>query len=349
MSELWDSLARDASSQRAVALCDALDNALTAQGALPTVSDARDGLVVGLPSSETLAGRGLNVVENLGRLVEGWRGRAPDPPGPPQVPVLGVGIARHELTGENRPLLLLAGGSPEIRDLRTTTDPTTGRPSIDLVRDGLEHHLHGANPDIDEFDVFAVPAPQLHGPGEVVHATTQGTLGARVTVVAGTDGILTAGHVAHAGVATDAQGGCIGTVTFSEDPSRAAAGSDCVDVAVIELDPNYIDDEGLPHAAHPAPPVRPGDRITAYGNVTGRMTQEVWLVLKSGRGPSGGGDWADLLMVKPGFSTQGDSGGPVFVEGTDELVGHIVAGGRDVYSWVQDITVQLSAIGARLR
>ena len=64
--------------------------------------------------------------------------------------------------------------------------------------------------------------------------------------------------------------------------------------------------------------------------------------------PSMAGMWADSYITLQSISQAGDSGAPVFLQGTNTLIGHLVGGAPGVISFVQAIEVALKATGATL-
>lgn len=234
--------------------------------------------------------------------------------------------------------------------LAQTPAPRERLPALSDLPEVVER-LSAVGADIPRSDTVVLALPPTrpqYGPGRHVRASgANGTLGARVVTADGREAILTAGHVVTAGDvarnAADQLADCI----FSIDPAQVPAAQVAADVAVLV--------PHLPTAWSPGVPIsgactaRAGDRVDLSGSVSGQQTSRVvgampeyWLSATSGL-------WASVLITAEGFSTEGDSGGPVTAQGTTELVGHLVGGSGAVTSFVQTLDVQLSVSGVALQ
>jgi hypothetical protein len=198
--------------------------------------------------------------------------------------------------------------------------------------------------------VFAVP---LSPPAEmftVVGLGAQLTAGGRHGVAGlavrdnsvGSDGFLTAGHVApRAGTtARDRQGDAIGTVRRSMSRQSAPPRTPTADVAYIERKSGVRID---PAAVLPVGTARQFDHIELRGQ---RGARKGWI-----RGLSDSlavspteGTWGEVAITDRAISTPGDSGGPVLSEDGRFIIGHLVGGAPNDYSVVQDVEYQMSAI-----
>jgi hypothetical protein len=198
------------------------------------------------------------------------------------------------------------------------------------------------------FCVGITPPRIQCGPGHEVIGRLVGTMGMFVTTGPGQPGVLTAGHVgAPLNAVVNCQGQPIGRVVFTSDPAQHAQESVTADVAVIELMPHWMPTEPL-LAIRATGAAVGGEIVQSFGartsdtaNVMSRMP---WLKI-----PSVTGQLADTYMLTKAISVEGDSGAPVLLEGTDKLIGHVVAGAGTMTSFVQAVDTQLTACGAQER
>jgi len=207
--------------------------------------------------------------------------------------------------------------------------------------------------EIPESAVFmGMPAPEPHfGPADGAKSSGNfGTLGTLVTTNQGTLGILTAGHVAPILTArVHSNGEQVGSVVYTASPLTSAPGVACDDVAVVEIDPAALP-SATSFSASVAPPItmsrvvaaNSGQRLVRYSTrgqqADGILAKAPWL-----DSPNLVGMWRDVYMTFGPISIQGDSGAPVLVEGTNEIVGHVVGGSPGFSSYIQDINTQLTA------
>lgn len=180
------------------------------------------------------------------------------------------------------------------------------------------------------------------GPGERCTGILNGTFGARVTDASGDPGLLTAGHVVAATGQDvyDSSGAKVGVVTECRDTAQLPPLVPGPDVALVKLDPG-VTPSGSPHASQ-AGTAQPRSDLRVEGAVSGTSTTWVRGISMWWAGPDPTtGDWGYVLITRDGVTDGGDSGGPVFLDGTDELVGHVVGGSPGVYSLVQEVDYQL--------
>ena len=94
--------------------------------------------------------------------------------------------------------------------------------------------------------------------------------------------------------------------------------------------------------------VKGRDSITLFGNKSGQQGSTIQGLCEFFNVPGAGGQWAQVYLTSAGISQRGDSGGPVFKDGNDEIVGHLVGGSGQFTSYIQEIDAQLVACGATL-
>jgi hypothetical protein len=182
-----------------------------------------------------------------------------------------------------------------------------------------------------------------------------GTLGAIVSA-AGTDAILTAGHVGSSMGATAASGANpVGTISFTVSPMSQPPKVPSADVAVITIGPRALSAQRLTIAVSGAA-IRvsgaaiagPGDSVELYSprgvqrDTLFGFSSWVW-------SPQLPGTWADVYLTDHSISVGGDSGAPVLLQGTDELIGHVVGESANVTTFIQAIDCQLQAASCTLR
>jgi hypothetical protein len=197
---------------------------------------------------------------------------------------------------------------------------------------------------------LGLKAPSPHfGPGKSVECGgRRGTLGAIVKTTAGATGLLTAGHVGGPlGAVAHCEGSAIGTVTYSDDPAFKPPNTVSADVAVITVNPSAIGSLSLPTQITGIAKVGPSDRVESHCvtgcNTTGILGKAPWIFI-----PQMAGLWADVYLTHSPISVAGDSGAPVFLQGTNKIVGHVVGGAPGMLTFVQEIDCQLSACGCML-
>jgi hypothetical protein len=169
----------------------------------------------------------------------------------------------------------------------------------------------------------------------------QGTCGTPVTWGNNHRGFLTAGHVANQinYNVEDINGNYIGVVAGVWDSAQSQTGAD---IAVVELsNANIV----LNHSGFQGPqkitqgPANidlylPGGTSTAQ--VLGNAS---WLNF-----PSTKGTYLDLYLTGTSITQGGDSGSAVTITGTNDLIGHVIAGTGTLMSVIQDAQYQLSVI-----
>lgn len=197
-------------------------------------------------------------------------------------------------------------------------------------------------------EVVAVRVPPtLHhaGPGDGITVLGKtGLLGSAVKW-AGGHGYLTAGHVAQAkgNAVFDSGGSKLGNVVFIRTGSSAVSGgctSSSVDVAVIDLGPGIpVLTAGISRTGM-ASPRASVDVYTASGPQVALIyaaTQWWWM---SGAGVA----LTQVYLSGSSITSPGDSGGPVTLSASPNLlIGHVV-GGNAVLSCFQEVDHQLAEI-----
>ena len=274
--------------------------------------------------------------------------------------VLGVGLSppsRHEGVA---PVVLVRIAAPTIVQLRGTDDFLFAGPhplddhvlanvTGDLAR---AHSAIAAAVEIRPTLLNVIgqpPAQEQAGPGDAAHCGKLATLGAKVKTAGGARGILTAGHAATQGaVVFDAKASPIGRV--DESVSCWTAGSPrqpTPDVATIEMTVPDSLGKAIPFSRQATAAI--WDNVTAYGALTQGKSSALLCAGITFAGPTPAqASYGNVMQTAYPISQPGDSGAPVLNQ-DDEIVGHVVAGYRGVYSIVQDVTYQLQAFGATLR
>jgi hypothetical protein len=198
---------------------------------------------------------------------------------------------------------------------------------------------------------FGLRSPIPHfGPSSAVKCSgKQGTLGAVVTTDTGAVGILTAGHVG-APLSADAisNSSTIGTVTYTTDPAYKPSATLSADVAVITINQSSIRFLSPSIKIRGVAKAGSTDRIESHC-VNGRHAEGIfakapWIFV-----PQMAGLWGEVYMTQAPISVAGDSGAPVFLQGTEMIVGHVVGGSPGMTTYVQDIDYQLADCGCVLR
>lgn len=259
--------------------------------------------------------------------------------------IAGVGVtvpARHG--GPHRPTVFVVDVASHLPDWEM--EPKIAGPIYSYLREI-------ADVDHEDLDIVSLPrSVPLCGPGGKVRAGAgPGTLGARVIDSGGHNAILTAGHVAptlDVG-AFDERLKRIGTVGYSILPQAGDPNVAYPDVAVIRKQPEYRDIGGRPHHRTPGMAKTRSD-VVAFGAITRDKVSWVKGVCESYVGENEAqGDWANVLLTVSAISSFGDSGAPVFLAGTNTIVGHVVGGYPGSHTLVQQIDYQLTSCGAALR
>lgn len=89
------------------------------------------------------------------------------------------------------------------------------------------------------------------------------------------------------------------------------------------------------------------DAVVAYGQNGPRSASLRAPVIPSFALTTHEGAWKDVFLTSQAVSVKGDSGAPVVLDGTDTVVGLVVAGAGS-YSLVQDISYVLSETNTSL-
>ncbi|MEU0885679.1 hypothetical protein ABZ345_44455 [Lentzea sp. NPDC005914] len=231
------------------------------------------------------------------------------------------------------------------------------------------------------------PSPYHCTPGTAVSAVLgrarDGTLGCRVTTASGAPGVTTAGHVVCAAMlhsvvggpvevrcdqngcgarvsgqqchsyscsshglvcqapSVTVQGSAYTVLTFASPMCRPASCPPEADIAVLALPDKH--EEGR-SALTVTGSVLPRDHITVLGRTS--WAKRAILAVYEGYNHAA---WEDVVDTAIGISKAGQSGAPA-TRGAGELIGHVVGGcPQDTFTYVQDITCQLTKIGASFR
>lgn len=256
--------------------------------------------------------------------------------------IYGAGVIRRG--AESRPVVLVnevvvyAAGPSDLPVAERWDAP--GEAIREVVRDIPEGTIALGVPE---------PVPQYR-PGErLVCSTTYGTLGAVVRTNSGETAILAAGHVARPVDAVVADSvGAPGRVRFSVDPGSVPTSQRTADIAVVVPDA-WAQGAGAPVAipSRSAVPAGP-EHVEFAGASTPAAEGDIMGITPFLYVPSMAGMWADVFFTTAGISADGDSGAPVFLSATDELIGHIVGASGPATSYIQAIGCQLVACGATL-
>lgn len=254
--------------------------------------------------------------------------------------LLGVGVAVH--SGNEYPMVLVnSSGVRDVDSGKTVHDVS----DIPEVEDELGEHV--GHDEMHNYKVRLVEPPEpQYFPGDEVHGLgTRGTLGAGVSVN-GTDAILTAGHVAQGATTVKNSGGVPGQVLVSIDPSSTGSAMPMADVAVIQ--PARWATASTIQLSGTSSAVQGGTEIEIHG-LSGVQSATVMGFTPFLHVPSMAGQWGDLYFTTAGVTAGGDSGAPVVLKGTDSLIGHLVGASGSTTSYIQTITLQLSATSAIFR
>jgi hypothetical protein len=201
-------------------------------------------------------------------------------------------------------------------------------------------------------DVVVAPVSPMRpqaDPGDPVQTSKTGQLGAPVSWGGG-KGYLTAGHVGLSvgSVVYDDAGSRIGSIVYADDPtgvgSTAAPG---IDVALVDLDSGipWGNSLGIASAA-----VAKGlDNVDVYTRASLKSgptmvslcSKSEWFIVDDPPTPPTA--LRGVYLSSNGVTAAADSGGPVLLNGTKSIIGHIGAGGSNT-SCFQDIRRQLRRI-----
>jgi hypothetical protein len=210
--------------------------------------------------------------------------------------------------------------------------------------------VFGTNLDWILKDVIVVQTGRLElqaDPGDPVQTTATGQLGAPVQW--GTSfGFLTAGHVGKSvgSIVQDSGLNTVGTVVFAMDPTGKGATPE-IDVAVVEV-----------------PWKDWGNRLGITGAAVARGSAAIDIYRRSYPNPipstiQGGKGWCvvsppgaplttlnAVYLSSAGVTAGGDSGGPVMLNRTTNIIGHVAAGGPAT-SCIQDVRHQMRKIKSK--
>jgi hypothetical protein len=191
------------------------------------------------------------------------------------------------------------------------------------------------------------PVQLQYDPGDKIQTSGTGQLGAPVRW--GTSrGFLTAGHVGKSvgTVVYDAHSNVVGSVVFALDPTGQVA-TPAIDVAVIEVASGTPWGNSLGITGTTSVPPTGLSAIDVYQRSSPnpvsthvRSNAKWWIVSAPGYPAT---KLRGVYLSTTGVTSRGDSGGPVLLQGTTEIVGHVVAGGPAT-SFIQDVRHQLRKI-----
>jgi len=234
-------------------------------------------------------------------------------------------------------------GSPEQKEMTWGNFPSGG-PFYEAVA-----RVFGTDLDWILKDVIVVQTGKLElqaDPGDPIQTTVTGQLGAPVQWGGGAScGFLTAGHVGRSvgSIVQDSALNMVGTVVLALDPTGKGATPE-IDVAVVEV------------AAHAW-----GNRLGISGASAGSGSAAIDIYRRSYPNPipstiQGGKGWCvvsppgaplttlnAVYLSSAGVTAGGDSGGPVMLQGTTNMIGHVAAGGPAT-SCIQDVRHQMRKI-----
>jgi hypothetical protein len=282
------------------------------------------------------AARALLLAEAL---FEGPRGGSRNVPFAWEYKVCGVGLfARNETNVVPALFVETAGPVSELSALNWNNVAEAGAALRAVFGTNLEW--------LGEVVAVRVPPTLLHAnPGDGVRVLKNtGLLGSAVTWKGGR-GYLTAGHVAQGSgnAVHDSRGSKLGDVVFIRTGSSAVSGgctSSSVDVAVIESAPGVTVLSAGISGTGMASPRAAVNVYTASGPVGALIyaaTQWWWM---SGMGVA----LTQVYLSGSSVTGSGDSGGPVTLSASPNVViGHVV-GGNAVLSCFQDVDHQLAEI-----
>jgi hypothetical protein len=259
--------------------------------------------------------------------------------------IYGTGIAAYKT--DAAPAVFTLPDLLPVSSTLAVLEPTQPIPLHDTVADAVIRKYVPA-PPVDTV-VVALPLPnQQFGPGDGLRCLGQrGRCGVSARDVSNAAGFLTAGHVASSRLSfvDDDAGGRVGSVGFTDRLASHRLGEDCADVAFVALD-RGVRVAGGPRISQTGK-VRQWDAVTAYGK-SGPRASWVRALVPSFALNTTDGAWGSVFITADSISDSGDSGAPVLLDGTDTVVGLIVAGDGATYSIVQQIDYVLSKAGAIL-
>ena len=190
------------------------------------------------------------------------------------------------------------------------------------------------------------PMELQYDPGDPIQTTTHtGQLGAPVQW-GSSRGFLTAGHVGQKSgtTITDASLRKVGSVVYALDPTGKSA-TPGIDVAVVEVPygtpwGNTLGITGT-SVATPLAAIDVYRRSTPNPVASSVRSKADWWVVTAPSTPST--TLRAIYLSSTGVTSGGDSGGPVLLQGTTKIIGHVAAGGAAA-SCIQDVRRQLRKI-----
>jgi hypothetical protein len=240
---------------------------------------------------------------------------------------------------------------PQMLDRWPSDEEIITAPIYETRLADFAHKLTGL--EVDDLWVVSLPIPYeqsataVAGEDLVCHGI-KGTCGVEVRTANGSAAVLTAGHVARpVGSSIFASGSKIGSVLFTDSLSQHSPPVLAADVAVVELGrgvvatnrrrvPGQVQAKQLDNvvADHQGGPPQSGwirNAVTSFA-----LRQNVGL-------------WGEVFVTDRAISIGGNSGAPVYLnDGSDRLLGHVVAGAPPAYTLIQDIGYILNYANVKL-
>lgn len=252
--------------------------------------------------------------------------------------ITGVGL---HATGYDIVPAIYTVGSPDQQEM-TWAPFSSDTPIYEAVA-----QVFGTDLDWILKDVIVVQTGRLElqaDPADPIQTSVVGQLGAPVQWGA-SQGFLTAGHVGLAvnTVVQDYALNTVGNVVFALDPTGKGATPE-IDVAVVEVPASQF-----------------GNSLGITGTAVARGSASIEVYRRGYPHPvsstiQGGQGWfvasapgaplttlASVYLLSAGVTVLGDSGGPVMLQGTKTIIGHVAAGGPAT-SCIQDVRHQLRRI-----
>jgi hypothetical protein len=233
-------------------------------------------------------------------------------------------------------------GSPDVKEMTWTAFPNEG-PFYEAVT-----QVFGPDPGWILKDVIVVQTGRLElqtDPGDPIQTSVTGQLGAPVQW--GTSrGFLTAGHVGKrvGTIVQDSALNTVGTVVFAIDPTGNGATPE-IDVAVVEVAAGQAwgNSLGITGAAVARASAAIDIYRRSHPNPVPSMIQggKAWCVVSPPGAPLT--TLNAVYLSSAGVTASGDSGGPVMLQGTATMIGHVAAGGPAT-SCIQDVRHQIRKI-----
>jgi hypothetical protein len=189
------------------------------------------------------------------------------------------------------------------------------------------------------------PVQLQYDPGDRIQTSGTGQLGAPVRWGA-SRGFLTAGHVGKSvgTVVYDPSSNVVGSVVFALDPTGQVA-TPAIDVAVVEVASGtpWGNSLGINGTSVPTglAAIDVYQRNTPNPVSTNVRSKASWWVVSAPGHPAT--NLRGVYLSTTGVTSLGDSGGPVLLQGTSKIIGHVAAGGPAA-SFIQDVRHQLRKI-----